>query len=659
MHGGKHMTLPSRKQLRGASGQGIETIYVPDDIPAPMAVVSSARVYDSDSQVLALRRERSKAKSASRDRGKPPATEVDEDEDEDEDHESDDSSDGGEDGASTHSSADSTSSPPEPESSRPSPRTSEDDRANRPVRPRLSNCVFVGALNYSTTERHLAHAFGGPKCVASVRMPRGRKGQRRGIGFVELQSAKLAKAALLKHGMLLMGRRINVREARPDADAESLQEAKQGRLAVARGAALHVRPPGCRAVFVGNLAWQDEDRLRRHFGVCGNVTAIHFDVDPGTGEFKRSARVSFASCHAVLAAIKLHGSFVAGMPHKPIRVTYAVSGVDISQARKRDRRRRPAPVFRLPAASPPPAPARPASSATGRKASSAASKPGAALPSSDNGSAKAQASGVDDGAASTPAADKAKDKARKARTGSARKFVKRQMRREAANPPQLDAIHPPQREARPTSAHATTRAEPKSRGKSLSLRLQGGGETASRLLLDTGCERRRLAHEPGCVARLWPLSPGWCARLGTGTPPRCLPAAGQLQGRAGERGVAEAMRLKGGGREWDTDEDDEVDGWSGGAGTEAADAASSRKRERTRDSTGPAREAGAGAGAGGGKDEMDGEAKRRREGPAVPEGVGEDAEGESESVMYFSSDANIEQIREVDGLSVGIVGMRV
>ena len=267
MHGGKHMTLPSRKQLRGASGQGIETIYVPDDIPAPMAVVSSARVYDSDSQVLALRRERSKAKSASRDRGKPPATEVDEDEDEDEDHESDDSSDGGEDGASTHSSADSTSSPPEPESSRPSPRTSEDDRANRPVRPRLSNCVFVGALNYSTTERHLAHAFGGPKCVASVRMPRGRKGQRRGIGFVELQSAKLAKAALLKHGMLLMGRRINVREARPDADAESLQEAKQGRLAVARGAPLHVRPPGCRAVFVGNLAWQDEDRLRRHFGV--------------------------------------------------------------------------------------------------------------------------------------------------------------------------------------------------------------------------------------------------------------------------------------------------------------------------------------------------------------------------------------------------------
>ena len=164
------MTLPSRKQLRGTSGQGIETFYVPDDMPAPMAVISSARVYDSDSQMLTLRRERTKAKSASRVRGKPPAT--DEDEDEDEDHDSGGGSDSSEAGASTHSSADSTSSPPEPESSRPSPRTSEDDRANRPVRPRLSNCVFVGALNYSTTERHLAHAFGGPKCVASVRMPR-------------------------------------------------------------------------------------------------------------------------------------------------------------------------------------------------------------------------------------------------------------------------------------------------------------------------------------------------------------------------------------------------------------------------------------------------------------------------------------------------------
>ena len=63
------------------------------------------------------------------------------------------------------------------------------------------------------------------------------------------------------------------------------------------------------------------------------------------------------------------------MPQKPIRVTYAVSGVDISQARKRDRRRRQAPVFRLPAASPPPTHARPASSATGRKASSAPTKP--------------------------------------------------------------------------------------------------------------------------------------------------------------------------------------------------------------------------------------------------------------------------------------------
>jgi RNA recognition motif-containing protein len=42
-------------------------------------------------------------------------------------------------------------------------------------------------------------------------MPRRRDGRRRGIAFVEFKSAALAKKALLKHGMMLMGRRINIR----------------------------------------------------------------------------------------------------------------------------------------------------------------------------------------------------------------------------------------------------------------------------------------------------------------------------------------------------------------------------------------------------------------------------------------------------------------
>jgi RNA recognition motif-containing protein len=81
------------------------------------------------------------------------------------------------------------------------------------VRPGLAHTVFVGGLNFSTTERHLTAAFGGPELVASVRMPRRRDGRRRGLGFVEMKSRKLAQAALQKHGMLLMSRRINVRPA--------------------------------------------------------------------------------------------------------------------------------------------------------------------------------------------------------------------------------------------------------------------------------------------------------------------------------------------------------------------------------------------------------------------------------------------------------------
>ena len=41
---------------------------------------------------------------------------------------------------------------------------------------------------------------------------------------------------------------------------------------------------------------------------------------------------SFASTAAVEAAVALHGSRIAGMPLKPIRVTYAITPQDIAKA---------------------------------------------------------------------------------------------------------------------------------------------------------------------------------------------------------------------------------------------------------------------------------------------------------------------------------------
>ena len=52
-----------------------------------------------------------------------------------------------------------------------------------------------------------------------------------------------------------------------------------------------VRPRGCRAVFVGNLAWGDAGAVRAHFAGCGPVAEVSLDHDRLSGEFKRSARV--------------------------------------------------------------------------------------------------------------------------------------------------------------------------------------------------------------------------------------------------------------------------------------------------------------------------------------------------------------------------------
>ena len=52
--------------------------------------------------------------------------------------------------------------------------------------------------------------------------------------------------------------------------------------------------------------------IHQHFGHCGNVTDIHFDEDRETGEFKRSARVSFSSISGVEAAVALHGTRIEG-----------------------------------------------------------------------------------------------------------------------------------------------------------------------------------------------------------------------------------------------------------------------------------------------------------------------------------------------------------
>jgi RNA recognition motif-containing protein len=79
--------------------------------------------------------------------------------------------------------------------------------------------IYVGNLSYDVTEADLRAAFEAFGAVASVNIIKDQySGQSKGFGFVEMPSAAEARAAISGlHGKELMGRTLNVNEARQQA----------------------------------------------------------------------------------------------------------------------------------------------------------------------------------------------------------------------------------------------------------------------------------------------------------------------------------------------------------------------------------------------------------------------------------------------------------
>jgi RNA recognition motif-containing protein len=77
--------------------------------------------------------------------------------------------------------------------------------------------IYVGNLAYDVTEADLRAAFEAFGAVASVRLIKDQlSGQSKGFGFVEMASTSEAQAAInALHGKDLLGRTLNVNEARP------------------------------------------------------------------------------------------------------------------------------------------------------------------------------------------------------------------------------------------------------------------------------------------------------------------------------------------------------------------------------------------------------------------------------------------------------------
>lgn len=84
----------------------------------------------------------------------------------------------------------------------------------------MSSKLYVGNLNYDTTDRDLEQLFQAYGKVRSVQLIIDRAtGRSKGFGFVEMESEQDAKAAIAAlNGKEVAGRRLTVNEARPQQD---------------------------------------------------------------------------------------------------------------------------------------------------------------------------------------------------------------------------------------------------------------------------------------------------------------------------------------------------------------------------------------------------------------------------------------------------------
>ncbi|MEW6374767.1 MAG: RNA-binding protein [Thermodesulfobacteriota bacterium] len=80
--------------------------------------------------------------------------------------------------------------------------------------------IYVGNLSFDTSEENLRQAFEPFGQISSVTIVKDKySGQSRGFGFIEMPDRTEAKAAIENlNGKELLGRQMNVNEARPRTD---------------------------------------------------------------------------------------------------------------------------------------------------------------------------------------------------------------------------------------------------------------------------------------------------------------------------------------------------------------------------------------------------------------------------------------------------------
>lgn len=163
--------------------------------------------------------------------------------------------------------------------------------------------IIVKNIPFTTQEECVRDLFDSCGTITNIDIPTYPDGRGVGSCVVSFTTSEAATAALAHDGLDFNGRwmkvKLNGQYERQD----------------------HVKPQGCRQIFIGNLHYgTDEESVQEVFGNCGEIISVRLAQDHETGKFRGFGHVEFADTASVDEAMNLNGADICG---RSVRISYA------------------------------------------------------------------------------------------------------------------------------------------------------------------------------------------------------------------------------------------------------------------------------------------------------------------------------------------------
>lgn len=158
---------------------------------------------------------------------------------------------------------------------------------NDKVKKNMGSKIYIGNLNFETTEETLQKAFEAYGEVKDCFIPIDQDGNARGFGFIQMEEENALKAIEGLGGTELDGRTLNVNKSLPKGTKVEPKSVK---------------------LYVGNLSWGTEEAaLCELFEEYGKVVDCYIPTDRETGQHRGFAFVTMDPEDAVRAADETDG----------------------------------------------------------------------------------------------------------------------------------------------------------------------------------------------------------------------------------------------------------------------------------------------------------------------------------------------------------------